>query len=212
MNRIGPVEAGFDPGAHTLLTFRRKDSGQYPAAEQDVGSALAYLSDHAGQYGIEPDRMMLLGHSAGALLVALTSTDPSFVLRAGLPLDHVACTAPLDTTYDIAAQIAGGGTAEPMFRNAFGHDPAAWDRASPLRNVASNKGIPSFHIVTRGTPGRVAQSQDFGATLGSRSIAADVQVVTGLSHEEVNAAVGMAGDTRVTPQLMAFFRRCAHAS
>jgi acetyl esterase/lipase len=155
---------------------------------------------------------MLLGHSAGAFLVALESTDGTFVEGAGLRLDDVVCTAPLDTTYDIAAQIARGGSEEAMFRNAFGDDPAVWDHASPPHNVAPDKGIPSFHIVTRGTATRVAQSQSFGATLRDAGIASDVQVVSGLSHEAVNDAVGKAGDTVVTPPLMDFFRGCTTPS
>ena len=38
---------------------------------------------------------------------------------------------------------------------------------------------------------------------------ADAQVVRGLTHEEVNAAVGQAGETTVTKPLMDFFRDCA---
>ncbi|MGH8977454.1 MAG: hypothetical protein ACRDV7_05210, partial [Acidimicrobiia bacterium] len=56
---------------------------------------------------------------------------------------------------------------------------------------------------------RVAQSQAFGATLRAAGVAADVQVTRGLSHEEVNAAVGQVGETVVTPPLMDFFRACA---
>jgi len=183
-------------------------NGMYPAAEQDIGAAIGYLAGHAAQYGIDPHRLMLLGHSAGAFLVALESTDGSFVEGAGLHLDDIVCAAPLDTTYDIAAQIARGGTEEAMFRNAFGNDPAVWDRASPPHNVASGKGIPSFHIVTRGAAPRVAQSQSFGGTLRDAGVPADVQVVRGLSHGAVNDAVGKAGDTVVTPPLMRFFREC----
>jgi hypothetical protein len=98
-----------------------------------------------------------------------------------------------------------------MFRNAFGDDPAVWDRASPPHNVGAGKGIPPFHIVTRGSTARVAQSQSFGATLRGAGIDAAVQVASGLSHEAVNEAVGKAGDTVVTPPLMAFFRGCATA-
>ena len=187
-------------------------NGVYPAAEQDVAAAIAYLASHAAQYRIDPDRLMLLGHSAGAFLVALESTDGAFLEGAGLQLDDVVCTAPLDTTYDIAAQIARGGTEEAMFRNAFGDDPAVWDRASPPNNVAPGKGIPSFHIVTRGTAARVAQSQSFGATLREAGVAANVQVANGLSHAAVNEAVGKAGDTIITPPLMAFFRGCTTQS
>ena len=183
-------------------------NGVYPAPERDIAAAIAYLRGHAAANGIDAGRVMTFGHSAGAFLVALESTDGSFLQGTGQHLADIACTAPLDTTYDIAAQIAKGGTEEAMFRNAFGNDPAVWDRASPPHNVAAGKGIPDFHIVTRGLPDRVAQSQAFGSTLRSAGIPADVQVVRGLTHEEVNAAVGAAGDTVVTPPLMAFFRHC----
>jgi acetyl esterase/lipase len=183
-------------------------NGEYPAAEQDVAAAIDYLHDHARAYDVDARRTMLLGHSAGAFLVALVSTDGGFLSGAGRSLDDVVCTAPIDTTYDIPAQIAAGGTEEAMFRNAFGDDPAVWERASPPNNVAAGKGIPAFHVLTRGQPDRVAQSQAFGDTLRAAGVPATVQVTRGLTHEDVNARIGQPGDTVVTPALMAFFRGC----
>ena len=184
-------------------------NGEYPAAEQDIGAALAYLADHADDYALDPHDIMLLGHSAGAFLVSLVSTDGSFVEGAGIEQGDIVCTAPLDTTYDIPAQVASGGNEEAMYRNAFGDDPAVWKQASPPNNVAAGKDIPAFHIVTRGAPPRVAQSQAFATTLTNAGFDADAQVVRGLTHEEVNAAVGQAGETTVTKPLMDFFRDCA---
>ncbi len=183
-------------------------NGKYPAAEQDIAAAIAYLVGHASSYAVDAHHVMLLGHSAGAFLVALESTDGSFLQGAGRQLSDVVCTAPLDSTYDIPAQIASGGQSEAMYRNAFGNDPSVWERASPPANVAHGKGIPSFHIVTRGQPDRVNESQAFGTTLRNAGVAADVQVVRGLTHEEVNEAVGQPGDTVVTPVLMSYFRAC----
>jgi arylformamidase len=186
-------------------------NGVYPAADQDVADALAYLVDHADEKRIDPHHVMLLGHSAGAFLVALVSTDGTFLQNAGLALHDIKCTAPLDTTYDIARQVANGGTEAAMFRNAFGNDPAVWGHASPPNNVVAGKGIPAFHIVTRGQPQRVGQSQAFGTTLQQARVTADVQVARGLTHEQVNEAVGKRGDTVVTPPLMTFFRACVKA-
>jgi acetyl esterase/lipase len=183
-------------------------NGEYPAAEQDVAAAVAYLAAHAPEYRIDPGSMMLLGHSAGAFLVSLVSTDETFLRGAGLDLDDIVCTASLDTTYDIPAQIAAGGNAEAMFRNAFGDDPAVWERASPPNNVSAGEPIPGFHIVTRGLAPRVAQSQAFGSTLRAAGHAAAVQVARGLTHEDVNLAVGQAGDSVITPPLMSFYRQC----
>ena len=133
----------------------------------------------------------------------------SFLQGAGRPLSDLRCTAPIDTTYDIAAQIASGGTEEAMFRNTFGNDPATWDHASPR---------PTTSHPARGSPASTSShadchhgslsSQSFGTTLRNAGIDADVQVTVGLTHEEVNDAIGKAGDTVVTPPLMSFYRRC----
>lgn len=184
-------------------------NGRYPAAEQDVAAGVGYLSSHAAQYGLNPSRIMLLGHSSGAFLVSIVSTDGAFLQASGLGLKNVHCTASLDPTYDIPTQVAGGGANAAMYLAAFGSDPTVWAKGSPTHNVAAGKGIPSFHIVTRGARDRVAQAQAFGMQLHGAGVTEAVQVVTGLSHEQVNDAVGLAGDTVVTPALMAFYRTCA---
>jgi acetyl esterase/lipase len=152
--------------------------------------------------------MMLLGHSAGAFLVSLVSTNDTYLHGVGLGLDAIACTASNDTSYDIPHEIARGGQQATMFRAAFGDDPSVWVEASPSRNVAPGKGIADFHVITRGTAHRVDEAQAFGDELVRAGVPADVVVARGMSHEEVNRAVGAPGDTRITPALMAFYRTC----
>lgn len=180
----------------------------YPAAEQDVAAAVAYLADHAPEHGLDAGRTMLLGHSSGAFLVALVATDGRFLADAGPGLAGLACVAPLDATYDIPAEIAGGGDQALMYRAAFGDDPEVWERASPANNVVAGAGSPPFHIVTRGTPARVAQSRALAAELQAAGVPATTHLVRGLSHEEVNEAVGHPDDTVVTPPLLTFLRAC----
>jgi arylformamidase len=185
--------------------------GVYPAQPQDIGSALGFLADHAAQYGLDPHRMMLLGHSAGAFLVALEATDGTFLEAAGLKLSDVVCTAPLDTeTFSVADQIAGGGTQESVYRTVFGNDPAVWDRASPIENVAPGKGIGDFQLFTQGSAARLAGNRRFQTALQEAGSSAGVVRADPLTHPEVNEAVGKPGDQIVTPPLMAFFRECAN--
>ncbi len=184
-------------------------NGAYPAQQQDLASALGYVKTNAAQYRIDPHRMMLTGHSAGAFLVALESTDLSFVQAAGLASDDIICTAPLDTeTFDVSAQIAGGGSQELVYRAVFGNDPAVWDQASPIKNVSPGKGIGSFLMFTQGSAIRLAGNLQFETALQQAGIAADVVRADPLDHAGVNDAVGKPGDTIVTPPLMDFFRRC----
>lgn len=182
---------------------------RYPTHEQDVAAALAWLKDHASALGADPHRILLMGHSSGAFIASLVSTDTSFLTGAGVSAGDVSCTASLDTEYDVANQIAQGGTQEALYRNAFGSDPAVWSNGSPVNHTAGGQARPSFLIFTRGAARRIADARDFNAALIAGGTPSSIIDVSPLDHESVNEAVGRAGDTKVTPPLMDFFRSCA---
>jgi acetyl esterase/lipase len=58
--------------AAATVDYRLSDQARYPAALDDVRSAVQWLKDHAKDYNIDPDRIALLGDSAGGHLVELT--------------------------------------------------------------------------------------------------------------------------------------------
>lgn len=53
------------------VDYRLADQAPYPAAVDDARSAVQWLKDHAETYNIDPDRIALLGSSAGGHLVEL---------------------------------------------------------------------------------------------------------------------------------------------
>ena len=69
----------------------------------DVASAIAWLRANAAKEGLDPDRIVLMGHSAGAHLVALVGTDPHYLKAAGVPMGAVKGVVLLDGAgYDVA--------------------------------------------------------------------------------------------------------------
>lgn len=54
-------------------SYRLADEARFPAPLVDVHAALDWLGDRAAAYGGDPDRLALVGHSAGAHLAALAS-------------------------------------------------------------------------------------------------------------------------------------------
>jgi acetyl esterase/lipase len=83
---------GFDEGARMLQTltrngmavaginYRLADEAKFPAAGQDVKSAIRYLRAHAATYGFDSSRFAVGGDSAGAYLAVMagaTGDQPS---------------------------------------------------------------------------------------------------------------------------------------
>jgi arylformamidase len=185
------------------------DGAAYPRQQDDVAAAIAWLVEHAGEFGGDPSRIALMGHSAGAFLVALQSTDSSFLDTLGVDPASIRCTVPLDTeTFDVLAQIDGGGNQEATYRAAFGDDPAVWEAASPLRNLDDDEPLPDFLMFTRGNDRREQGNVEFAAALTEAGSTANLVIAEPYTHEEVNEAVGQPGDTIVTPPLMDFLRPC----
>jgi len=179
---------------------------RYPLHNQDVAAAIAWLRERATTWGADPARILIFGHSAGAGIVSQLATNERFLAEYGLGLDVLRCAGMLDTeAYDVRAQCEAGTA---IYLNAFGTDPAVWDEASALNHIEAGKGIPPCFVVTRGTAAREALSARFVAALEGAAIPATLVNADPLTHEEVNAAVGAAGDTIVTPPLMTFFHDC----
>ena len=112
----------------------------------DVASALAYVIAHAGELGIDPRRIVLMGHSAGAHLVALVGTDPAYLKAVGLDEASVAGVIPIDgAAYDVPAQLkVGARIMGATYEQAFGTDPARQKTLSPtMQAAAPNAPYPS---------------------------------------------------------------------
>ena len=56
----------------------------YPAFLQDNARAVRWARDHAAEYGGDPARLVLMGHSAGAYNAAMLANDPRWLAAEGL--------------------------------------------------------------------------------------------------------------------------------
>ena len=182
----------------------------FPDFAQDVAAAVAWVRVHAAEYGGDPDRLALLGHSAGAHLVALVATDADYLAAHSQLLASVLCVGSFDTeAYDIPAALETASTQQQaILENAFGTDPTVHIDASPVTHAAAGSGIPPFLIAVRGGPERRAIQTGFRDALVGAGISATTIDAGGLSHAEVNDAIGAPGDTVMTPPILTFLEGC----
>jgi arylformamidase len=178
----------------------------FPRHNEDVAAAVAWVHDNIAQYGGDPDEIALLGHSAGAQIVASVGTDEGYLAAHGMTLSDVRCVGALDTEgFDVARQASVGN---PIYRAAFGNDPATWDDASPLHHIAAGKDVPAFLVVERGTLARRLTQHAFVDALRAADIPVTVVDARTLTHGQVNAQIGASGDTVMTPPLTTFLTGC----
>ena len=127
------------------VNYRLSPQYQHPVHAQDVAAAVNWVKKNISQYGGNPNKVSLLGHSAGAHLVALVGTNPRFLAAYGLsPGKDLANVFPIDTaSFDLTNPSR---FVSKLVNNAFGTDTAVLQDASPIWNVAPGGSYPPFFI------------------------------------------------------------------
>lgn len=80
--------------------YRTYPDTVFPGFVDDAAAALRWARDHASEFGADPDRLFLVGHSAGAQIVALLATDGRFLAREGMSKHDLAGVVGLAGPYD----------------------------------------------------------------------------------------------------------------
>lgn len=176
------------------IDYRLVPAATVEQQAQDVADAVAALRTQAVKLGIDPARIVLMGHSAGAHLAALVGTDPAYFAKAGMQPDAVRGVILLDgAAYDVPRQIAEGGNfMHDTYLQAFGSDPARQKALSPTFQVAAPN-APDFLILHIAREDGTVQSIALGAALRAAGTPAEVKGVEGKGlrgHMEINRKLG----------------------
>lgn len=173
------------------INYRLSPDYVHPAHIDDVAAAVAWVYRNIHQVGGDPERLFVLGHSAGAHLAALVGTDESRLAQYGLPMTIIKGVIPLDTgAYDL---VNGDGDAANNFVfTAFGTQPAVLRDGSPMTHVAPAKNLPPFLVLNVPRPGASEGSAQFAAALAAAGVRTSAFEIPG-THESINQPFGTAG-------------------
>jgi acetyl esterase/lipase len=112
---------------------------KWPAAAQDVGAVVKWVKQNAAAYGGDPNRIYLIGHSAGATHVA------SYVFIDGLHPPEgpgVAGMVLISGRYDFRPNPDDPNLAN--FQAYFGSDTSQYATRSPINYIKSAPRLPTF--------------------------------------------------------------------
>lgn len=161
---------------------------------QDVALALATAQRKAASWGGDRRRFVLMGHSAGAHLVALLSARPS--LAAGsrwlgtVALDSGALDVP-----DLMQHRH-----PRLYDEAFGSDPAFWRKVSPAHALQPGA-QPMLLVCSSQRDGACRQAHGFAQRLRAAGSRAEVLELA-RNHREINLQLG--ADPAYTVAVQAF--------
>ena len=198
------------------INYRLSPRYAHPAHVMDVAAAIAWLRRNITEYGGDPERIFVMGHSSGAHLTALVSTDEQYLAAHDETLQAIAGAILLDSAaYDIPKRVERyfeKPRTRTMIELAFGSREEVWVDASPVRHVASGKGIPPFLIFhVAGRRATKVISEEFDRELHRHDLSGEVIPVQNRDHSSLNSSIGKHGDP-VTARILDFIAESAPAA
>ena len=185
------------------INYRLVPKVDIVAQAQDAANAVAWVHAQIAAHGGNPEKLHLMGHSAGAHLVALLGTNERFLKAAGKDLNILRSVVELDTqALDVPRMMRGSETA--VYSQAFGKDEKIWREVSPLQHVAQGKDIPAFFlVVANNMQQKLQQATAFQKALREAGARCDFIKAPEHTHGSLNQDIGVAGD-KVTAAMEKF--------
>lgn len=106
----------------------------------DLAQSVVTTQKHAAEWGGDPAKLMLMGHSSGGTMVSVLAAKPSLVTALG-GVRWLASFALDSSSLDIPRTMRLWSP--DMFTYAYGETPENWLSASPI-NLLSSESIPMF--------------------------------------------------------------------
>ena len=155
---------------------------------RDVARALAAAQARMTEWGGDPNRVVLMGHSAGAHIVALIDANPALATALGARAwlgAVILDSAALDIVQTMERPHAA------LYDAAFGTDRTYWREASPYHHLAAGA-KPLLMVCSSRRSDSCRAARRLAAKATSVGVRAEVLPVA-LSHAAIDARLGLPG-------------------
>lgn len=149
-------------GYVTVVTsYRLSPEVSHPAHIQDAAAAFAWVKRNIRKHGGDPDRIIVIGHSAGAYLAMLLATDARYLAAHKLSPSDIKGIVPVSGFF----WVDKPGVAPDRPKYVWGNDRKVWIDSSPSRYLRADL-PPVLLIDTDGDEDwRQQQNVDMAAAL-----------------------------------------------
>ena len=186
-----------------LPDYRFYPEVRFPAFMDDAARAVLWVQQHAGEYGADPHRIVLMGHSAGAHMAAMLAVNPRYLLQAGANPRDIIGLIGLSGPYDLKPNT-------PILNTIFSAPYTSHDW-QVLPYVTSQ--APPALLIHGGADTLVSPSNtiDMAAALRARGDHVEMRIYPGKSHADTVAALSVPARRRapVLQEIAEFMQQLA---
>ncbi len=167
-----------------IINYRLSPNVMVPAMADDCAHAVQWTTQHIGDYGGDPNRIYVMGHSAGGGLAALLATDDELFTKIGVAKNPVK-GAILDdpagiNMYDYLLKMEYPD--DKKYLVSFGKDPAVWKDMSALFKVKAGGSPMLLYAGERTYPSIAKATKELADKLQNLGIKHQYKVLPGKKH------------------------------
>jgi acetyl esterase/lipase len=165
-----------------LPNYRHYPEVKMPGFMDDAARAGHWAAAHAGEFGADPSRLYLMGHSAGAHMAALVALDVRYFASAAQPAPSIAGVIGLSGAYDFLP------LREADVQDMFG-PPQNYPDSQPVNFVRAD--APPMLLVHGLNDDTVwpKNSRNLATALRARGVPVTLKLYSKVSHVDTVAAM-----------------------
>ena len=173
----------------------------HPGHIRDVAAAFAWVREQIAEYGGNPERICVGGHSAGGYLAGLLAVDGRWLAEVGCSPRDMRCALPLSGFFHVER------LAPERPKSVWGDDPDQWPEASPALHVSAEAPAMRLIYAEDDVAARKQTNIDFAEALVRKGVA-DVTIteIARRDHRSLASLIGTPGD-RTTADMLAWLER-----
>jgi len=128
-----------------LVNYRLSPKVKFPTHLEDVCAALAWTINSVSNYNGDPNKIFLMGHSAGGYLITMAVCDDEYINLYDIAPSDIAGIITISGVFEIKTQE--GGATKKYLGMVFGSDEEIWKEATCQNYInESRNDIPQILI------------------------------------------------------------------
>lgn len=191
------------------INYGLAPDNEFGQMANDCALAVKWVQGHIAAYGGNPERIFLMGHSAGGHLAELINADPRYFQQAGIAVNPIKGVI-LDDAFGLDMKeymtTAEHDGSYIDFLRTFTSDPLSWEKGSPLHY---ERYIKNPHLIFYGEktyPAIQIQSARLQHILQTAGVPSSLQIIKGKKHVGMISQMVLGGN-QLYKEIIAFLNK-----